>query len=108
MIRHDIYDESHVVFAQGRIQRVEAGDATQFGVDDAMVYHIVAVGALRDGSENGGEVDVRDPKGAQVGDDGGGIGEREVAVQLQAIGCIGRAVATHEGARLGLAGGVHH
>ena len=63
--------------------------AADFGIQLVVVHDIIAVQASRLRLEIGRGIDIGDAELMQIGDDGCGVPEREVMVELQPVGCAG-------------------
>ncbi len=74
------------MFAQSRYEAFEILAGANLRIERVVIYDIVAVHASRTGTEVGRTIDVADAQGRQVGDRCNRVVERELGVQLNAIG----------------------
>ena len=94
VVGDDVDDEPQPRFMGGGGQLTQTLHAAQLRVDFGGVGDVVVVARRRVGGEDGGEVDVTDAQGLQVGDLGGRLGETEGpsrrvrlwSAQLQTVG----------------------
>ncbi|RMS12533.1 hypothetical protein ALP75_203718 [Pseudomonas syringae pv. actinidiae] len=86
VVGHDVEDQAHAVFAQGRYQAQQGRFAAQLRVDDGRVDHIVAMHGASAGLEQRRRVDVTDAQAGEVGHQWHGVIKGEVFMKLQALG----------------------
>ena len=87
VIGHHVDHEAHAVLVQGRDQPVESLAAAELGIERAVVDDVVAVHAPRARAQHRRAVEVADAEAREVGHDARRIGECELAMELNAIGC---------------------
>ncbi len=78
MIGNEIENQTEVVLLQRLAQSLEAGIAAELRIDLGVVDDVIAMGAALARLHEGRCIEMRDPKGFQVGDDGSGRVEIEV------------------------------
>jgi len=71
---------------RGRGEPLEGGAPAHHRADPGVVHHVIAVGGSRRGLEDRGEVDVSDAQRGQVVQARGGVVERQVRPELEAVG----------------------
>ena len=79
VVGHDIHHQPQPGVVGGAGEQAQPVNAAELRVDHGRVDHVVVVVGLRRGSEDRGEVEVRDPEFGQVGHELGGLGEAEFA-----------------------------
>ncbi len=90
VIRHDVEDQAEPVRVRGTGQRAQPVLAAQLRPYRPVVHHVVAVCGAGHGLQDGGEVQVGDAEGGEVGDGPFGGGERELRLELEPVGGGGR------------------
>jgi hypothetical protein len=86
VIGDDVDDEPHAVRTQRVDQIVELGTAADLRIDLVVIDHVVAMLATRPRAQEWRAVEVAHAQPREVGDDGAGVLEAELAVQLHPIG----------------------
>ena len=86
MVRDEVHQVPHGVLAQRGGELVVRRCASHFRIDLVVIADVVAVRAVRRGGEVRGRVTRVDTKLRQIGDELAGVGEAEVAMELQPVG----------------------